>query len=121
MQQQRTADRICDKQNSDKAGYIFYESAGFSAIDGTITLPDSFNACKVVLIALGKYGRLSTPYMIIRGYGTATGQIKFECAENVGWNAIVKGTTVQYKGIYGSLGIGIPYVIAFGLKTPLVL
>ena len=107
--------------NSDKAGYIFYESAGFSAIDGTITLPDSFNVCKVVLIALAKYGRLSTPYIMVRGYGTDTGQIKFECGENAGWNAIVKGTTVQYKGIYGNLGLGIPYVIAFGLKTPLSL
>ena len=59
--------------------------------------------------------------MMVRGYGTSTGQIKFECAENAGWNAIVKGTTVQYKGIYGNLGLGIPYVIAFGLKTPLSL
>lgn len=95
---------------------IYCESENFSTVGETIKLPDAFSGCKVIIIALAKYARVSTPYVMFAKTGYSTGEIKFYVSEEY-WTAIPNGNsgTVTYKGASSS-SIGIPYILAFGIK-----
>lgn len=97
---------------------VFWESNPFSDVDSVITLPNDFKDCKIVCISLSKSGRLSNPYIMYKGYGIETGQLKFEVSNGSGWYAVPNSTnlTIIYKGNYGNLVIDIPYIVAFGIK-----
>lgn len=100
--------------NSKKV--IRWESENFSTVGETIKLPDAFSSCKVIIIALAKYARVSTPYVMFQKTGYSTGEIKFYVSEEY-WTAIPDGNsrTMTYKGASSS-SISIPYILALGIK-----